>query len=163
VIDAKTLINMSSTRLDQKPAGYFAKLFDERRITLHPGSYRSGVTFRCGDDERSHYGAIRIEGGEFPFQFSMYFPATASEVREHYIETARSVLENLAELDASARQPIAGDDHSEDYDMDRDVYLAYIHVEHNRVELQYYWDPFNGEFTACFSRQEDGSWVFDGV
>ena len=153
---------MDSTRLDQKPSAFFAEQFDERLITVHPiRDYRG--RFNCDDDECMHYGKLRIDGGKFPFSFSMFFPATRSGVREKYIESAKSVLENLADLDARARQPADDDDIPDECDLDRDIYLAYVHVERDRVELQYFWDPFNAEMTAYFSRSKDGSWMFEGV
>lgn len=154
-------MKMESTRLDQMPAGYFANLFDKQRITIHRGTYRAGAKFNC-ENNCTHYGELKIEG-EFPFNFSLLFPATESGVSDKYIDTAKSILDNLAEMDSLAREPIDGDDIPDEMDMDQDVYLAYVHVENNRVELQYYWETCNAEWAAIFLRKADGSWEYVGT
>jgi hypothetical protein len=97
----------------------------------------------------------------------MLFPATATGVDAKYIGTAKWTLANIGEMDARAREPVDEENArllaEQGDDLNRDIYLAYIHVEHNRVELHYFWDTCNAEFGAIFSRRNDGSWEFIGI
>lgn len=48
-------------------------------------------------------------------------------------------------------------------EQNREIYLAYIHVEDDWGELRYYWQTVNAELGAVFSRTENGSWDYSDM
>ena len=150
-----------TTRLDEKPKGFFLDQFDESTIQVEVGQYRQGVGF--SDPKYTHYGTAKIDGGGFPFDFNIYFPAFASGVEPKFARIAKSVLRNIGKMDAKARAPIPDEVPNEDEDLDHDIAIAYVHVDEKVVQLHYHWTTFNAEFFASFERNKNGTWKFLGT
>lgn len=89
-------------------------------------------------------------------EIDVVFPLDASEVRQDLLETARSALSQLVELDATA---------SLDFDGTvEDGYLACVEVVGpSEVDLSYFAAHVNSEWNEVFVRNEAGRWLHTGV
>lgn len=139
---------MNKYRLDIKPSSYYSGLFREDEIEIVPSYDRSGIILR----EYQEQGMCEI--GE---EFGIYFPSENNKVDREYIEIAKNVLSQIAELDAEARS-ITGKDN-----FDHEEYLAYIEIGKDEIELNYFASTVNTEWGAYFKRQSDGNWRLEKV
>jgi len=78
-------------------------------------------------------------------------------IPDEVMESARSILANIVEMDSSAREVSSSSD--EDYKEE----LAYIDIKVNDVELHYFANTVNTEWGAFFKRRNSGDWIYDGL
>lgn len=128
---------MSELRLSHQSPSAFLDQFDPGKIQIH------------GDDA-----AAQIVVG--PHEFEIAFPTDGREVEPKYIDVAREILSQLAELDAIATREIDGGEE------DGELFVVEI-LSEAEVDLRYSAVSWNSDWCEMFRRGPDGRWIHHGV
>jgi hypothetical protein len=150
--------------LSGRLSSYYLEQFREESAQITP--YRAAGIYRLEDDEW-----VRVEKGgiHFPespeqwthtidadgYQFDICFEGTGSAIDNGMIETVRSVLANIVEMDTAARAIPSKTDYEEQ--------LHYVQIRAEDVELHYCSTIINTEWGAYFKRDANGVWIFEGL
>jgi hypothetical protein len=140
---------MNKYRLDVNPSSYYASQFRPENVEVVPyrpaGSPPNKPGLYLGT--RPEQGMITIKG---PSEFAVCLPSKAGRIRDGDIETAREVLNQIAEMDAEARALDDGQDYEEE--------LACVEIAVGEVRLHYVASTCNTEWAISFWRRPGGAW-----
>jgi hypothetical protein len=141
---------MNKYRLDVNPSSYYAAQLRRESIEIVPYRPAGSLPTKPGVylAERPEQGVITIKG---PVDFVVCLPSTGGLIKDGDIETAREVLDQIAEMDAEARTLDDGEDYEEE--------LAYVEIAADEVRFHYIANACNTEWDIDFQRRRDGAWT----
>lgn len=127
-----------------KPSSYYLSQFHEENIEMEPGSHRGPS--KGANAER--HGSCKCG------DFWIIFDGIKTNIAAELIDTAKTVLSNVVEMDRVALSVAKAEG---DYEAE----LAYIVITEEDVEFHYYPCRVNSEWGVYFKKNEAGVWIYD--
>jgi hypothetical protein len=99
--------------------------------------------------------SIEVNGEEL----EIYFPNKDEEVKSEHISRARSILDNIKELDNLVQDSCEAEYQKSNFHVRNFMlYLAIIEIKETEVLLRYYGERVNTEWGAVFRENDNGTW-----
>jgi len=154
---------MSRYALSKHSSSYYLKQFREDRIEIQPareaGVYAiiggelvkaaANTTSGLSLEASPGAGILTIETDRS--SFDLCFPCEGKRVEAQFIQIGREVLGQIVEMDDAARV-LSHDKHYKEE-------LAYVDLAAEQIELHYFANTVNAEWSVFFRRTEEGRWV----
>jgi len=153
---------MSRYALSKHSSSYYLKQFREDRIEIQPardaGLYAivggelvraaSGTSAGLHLEASPGTGILTIETDRS--SFDLCFPCEGRRVEARFIQVGREVLGQIVEMDDAARALSQQKNYREE--------LAYVDLAVETVELHYFANTVNAEWSVFFRRSGEGRW-----